>query len=98
MARFVQLSVFGADIAEVARHSRIWDDTRVDTVRAGKEPGQKRERDLTQPIVDKLRKIIGDIATKEDFTVILEKSEQSVMWAKKEIDLTERVVKEFDKK
>ena len=59
---------------------------------------QKRERDLTQPIVTKLRGIIEDIAKKEDFTVILEKSEQSVMWAKKEIDLTDRVIKEYDKK
>lgn len=59
---------------------------------------QKRERDLTQPIVDRLRKILDDIAKKDDYTVILEKAENSVMWAKKEIDLTERVVKEFDKK
>jgi outer membrane protein len=59
---------------------------------------QKRERDLTQPIVTKLRGIIEEIAKKEDFTVILEKSEQSVMWAKKDIDLTERVIKEYDKK
>lgn len=59
---------------------------------------QKRERDLTQPIVDKLRKIIDEIAKKEEFTVILEKSEQSVMWAKKDIDLTDRVIKEYDKK
>jgi len=58
---------------------------------------QKRERDLTAPIVTKLRSIIEDIAKKEDFTMILEKSEQSVMWAKKDIDLTERVVKEYNK-
>jgi outer membrane protein len=59
---------------------------------------QKRERDLTQPIVTKLRGIIEDIAKKEDYTVILERSEQSVMWAKKEFDLTDRVVKAYDKK
>lgn len=59
---------------------------------------QKRERDLTAPIVTKLRSIIEDIAKKEDFSMILEKSEQSVMWAKKEADLTERVVKQFEKK
>jgi outer membrane protein len=57
---------------------------------------QKRERDLTQPIVTKLRSIIDDIAKKEEFTVILEKSENSVMWAKKDIDLTERVIKAYD--
>lgn len=59
---------------------------------------QKRERDLTQPIVTKLRGILEDIAKKEDFTVILERSENSVMWAKKEIDLTDRIIKEYDKK
>lgn len=59
---------------------------------------QKRERDLTQPIVTKLREILEGIAKKDDYTVVLEKAENSVMWAKKEIDLTERVVKEYDKK
>ena len=59
---------------------------------------QKREQENVQPIIKKLRGIIEDIAKKEDFTAILEKSEQSVMWAKKEIDLTERVIKEADKK
>lgn len=57
---------------------------------------QKRERDLTQPIVTKLRTIIDEIAKKEEFTVILEKAENSVMWAKKDIDLTERVIKAYD--
>ncbi len=59
---------------------------------------QKRERDLTQPIVDKLKKIIDQIAEKEGFTMILERSEQSVMWAKKDLDLTDRVIKEHDRK
>ena len=59
---------------------------------------QKRERDLTQPIVTKLRSIIEDIAKKENYTAILEKSETSVMWAQKDLDLTERIVKDYDKK
>jgi outer membrane protein len=59
---------------------------------------QKRERDLTQPIVTKLRSILDDIAKKEEFTVILEKSENSVMWAKPEIDLTDRLIKAYDAK
>lgn len=59
---------------------------------------QKREHDLTQPILGKLRGILEDIATKEEYTVILEKAESSVLWAKKEIDLTERLIKEYDKK
>jgi outer membrane protein len=58
---------------------------------------QKRERDLTLPIVEKLRGIIDGIAKKESYTVVLEKSEQSVLWADKQIDLTDRIVKEFEK-
>jgi outer membrane protein len=59
---------------------------------------QERERNLTQPILEKLRSIIGDIGEKEAYTVILEKAENSVLWAKKKIDLTDRVVGEFNKK
>jgi outer membrane protein len=58
---------------------------------------QKKERDLTVPIVEGLHKIVKQIAENEGFTVVLEKSEQSVMWAKKDIDLTDRVIKEFEK-
>ena len=59
---------------------------------------QKREHELTQPILSKLRTILDDIARKEDFTVILEKAENSVLWAKKDLDLTDRLIKEHDKK
>jgi outer membrane protein len=59
---------------------------------------QEKERTLTQPIIEKIREIIGGIAEKEDYTVILEKAENSILWAKKNIDLTDRVVAEFNKK
>lgn len=59
---------------------------------------QKRERELTMPILENLRDIIQNIAKKENYTVVLEKSEQAVLWADKDIDLTDRVVKEFEKK
>ena len=58
---------------------------------------QKREQELTKPIVEGLRKILGDIAEKDGYTVVLERSEQSVMWAKKDIDLTARIIAEFEK-
>lgn len=59
---------------------------------------QQKERDLTMPIINKLRTIIGEIASKEGYTMILEKSEQSVLWAKSDADLTEKIVKEFEKR
>lgn len=58
---------------------------------------QKKEQELTKPILDKLQDTIDKVAKDGGYTVILEKSEQSVIWAKKDIDLTDTVVKEFEK-
>ncbi len=58
---------------------------------------QKKEQELTKPILDKLQEVIDKVAKDGGYTMILEKSEQSVIWAKKEIDLTDTVVKAFEK-
>lgn len=58
---------------------------------------QKKEMELTKPIIDKLSKIIDDIAKKEGFSMVLEKGEQVVLWAKKDVDLTDRVIAEYEK-
>lgn len=59
---------------------------------------QKKERELTLPIVDKIKGVIADIAKSDGYTMILEKSEQSVLWAKDDADLTDKVVSAFEKK
>lgn len=58
---------------------------------------QKRERELTMPIVEKLHSIISDIAKKEGYAFVLEKNEQSVLYADKSLDLTDRILKEYEK-
>ncbi len=58
---------------------------------------QKKERDLTQPIIEKLQASIEKVAKAGSYSMVLEKSEQSVLWAQKENDLTDEVVKEFEK-
>lgn len=58
---------------------------------------QKKEQELTRPILEKLQDVLEKVAKEGGYTVILEKSEQSVLWAKKEIDLTDEVVKNFEK-
>lgn len=57
---------------------------------------QKHERDLTQPIIQKLRHIIEDIAKKDSYSMVLEKSDQLVLYSVNGVDLTERVIREFD--
>lgn len=54
---------------------------------------QKRERDLTQPILEKLRKAIEKVATEENMSMVFE----NAVWAKKELDITDKVVKTFEK-
>jgi outer membrane protein len=58
---------------------------------------QKKERDLTAPIIEKLQRTIESVAKAGGYSMVLEKSEQSVLWAQKESDLTDAVVKEFEK-
>jgi outer membrane protein len=57
---------------------------------------QKRQNELIQPITVKLRKLIEDIGKKEAFTMVLEKSEQLVFFSTDTIDLTDRMVKEYN--
>lgn len=58
---------------------------------------QKKERDLTAPIIEKLQASIEKVAKAGGYAMVLEKSEQSVLWAKKDLDLTDEVVKDFEK-
>ena len=44
LARFFQLAVFTAHVAQVRRNGRIHDDTRMDALRTGIQPGEERER------------------------------------------------------
>jgi len=58
---------------------------------------QQKERELTKPILDKIQKAIAEMAKEKELSVVLEKSEQSVMWAKPEMDITEDVIKKANK-
>jgi len=58
---------------------------------------QKKERELTQPILEKLQAALEKLAKEGGYTVILEKNEQSVLWAKKDLDLTDAMVKEYER-
>ncbi|OQW49069.1 MAG: hypothetical protein A4S09_12650 [Proteobacteria bacterium SG_bin7] len=57
---------------------------------------RKKEFDMKKPILDAIQKIIEDIAKKDSYTMILN-AKQGVVWAKNEIDITQRVVDEYEK-
>lgn len=58
---------------------------------------QQKERELTHPIITKLRTVIADAAKKHEYTVVLEKSENSVLYSQDKDDLTTEVISTFDK-
>ncbi len=58
---------------------------------------QQKERELTKPILDKLQKVIAKVAKDKGYSMVFEKASQSVMWAEASLDITDDVVKEFEK-
>lgn len=59
---------------------------------------QNRERQLTEPIISRLKGIVEDFGQKQGYTIILEKNENNVLFSLKKDDLTEEVIKLFNKK
>jgi outer membrane protein len=59
---------------------------------------QNRERQLTEPIITKLKGIVEDLGTQNGYTIILEKNDTNVLFSQKKDDLTEEVIKIFNKK
>ncbi len=59
---------------------------------------QKREADLTKPILDKMAKIIEQISKDKGYDIVLERGANNViLWAKKETEITDEVVAAFEK-
>lgn len=58
---------------------------------------QKKQQELVDPIVEKLKRIIEKVAKAEKYTMVIEKNPQSVLFAQKDADLTDEVIKDFEK-
>lgn len=58
---------------------------------------QQRERELTEPIITKLRSIVQDIGEKESYSMIFEKSENGVVYFMKKDEITEKVISAYNK-
>ena len=58
---------------------------------------QKKERDLTAPILEKMRKTIEKVAKDKGFNLVLENG-ATILFAEKANDITDDVVKAYEKK
>jgi outer membrane protein len=57
---------------------------------------RKKEQDLMEPVFKRMQEVINKIAEKESISMVLQ-SRDNVIFAIKDLDLTDRVVKEFEK-
>jgi len=57
----------------------------------------KRNKELTQPIVEKINAVIARLAEADGYTVIFDAAQGNIVYAKKALDLTERVMQELEK-
>lgn len=57
---------------------------------------KKKESELTGSILKELREVIDKIGKEENYTLILENVEGLILYSKKDIDLTEKVIKTYN--
>ncbi len=57
---------------------------------------QQKDADFTRQILEELLKVIREVGEKEGFTLILEQTESSILFADPKVDLTDRIIKAYD--
>ncbi len=56
----------------------------------------QRNRELTQPIVDRINRILERMSEEEGFSMVFDIANANIVYAKKEFDLTDRVLAELN--
>jgi outer membrane protein len=77
---------------EIERHIRDYQRL----VQDAQTEVKKKESELTGTILKELREIIDKIGKEENYTLILENVEGLILYSKKDIDLTEKVIKAYN--
>ena len=57
---------------------------------------QQTDADLTRKILESLLKVVQDVGKKQGYTLVLEKTESSIVYADESIDISDEVIKAFD--
>jgi outer membrane protein len=56
----------------------------------------RRNKELTEPIVEKINGVIEKVAEEEGFTLVLDSSQGVIVYADKEIDITELIIERLE--
>ncbi len=58
---------------------------------------QKKQAEVLEPVMDKMRTVLEKIAKEKDYAVVLEKQGPGFLYAAKDADLTDTVIQAFEK-
>jgi outer membrane protein len=58
---------------------------------------QQTDAEYTRKILEDIFKVVQQIGKQEGYTMILEKTESSILYASDGIDMTDRIIQQFDK-
>ncbi len=56
----------------------------------------RRNNELLEPIMEKINNVITQIAEEDGYTIILDSAQGNIIWAKKSIDVTEKVMERLN--
>lgn len=59
---------------------------------------QKRDQEISEPIIKKIRTIVATIAKEKGYTLVMDGNEGNVIFALEQDDITSEVIKRYDKK
>jgi outer membrane protein len=59
---------------------------------------QKREMELTKPILDNMRSILGELAEKDGYELVYEKNQSGIFYAKDSKDVTDSLIERYNEK
>ena len=58
---------------------------------------QQKQRNITKPIIEKMERNLAQLAKENGYDIVLNKSVNNVLWAKKQIDITQLAIKKYEK-
>lgn len=57
---------------------------------------QQKEQEVLAPIVERMQRIVGQIAQSEDLTLVLDRNQAGIIFGKPHLDLTNEVIRRYN--
>lgn len=97
---FQKQSLVISDKAKVKKQQEIAQKVQAYRMKTQKYQGeiQKLEAQLKQPILEKLSKVIESVSKSEGVELTFERSSSPIVYAKTKVELSDKVIKAYDKK